>query len=167
MAPSSVPDLLPIMEPLRAWLGRWRGSGAGEYPTIEPFAYHEEVEIGHNGKPFLAYQQRTRHADDGRPLHAESGYIRLIGEPDASGAVPAEAVIAHPTGISEILEGDLDGGRLVLATTAVARTPTAKVVTAVERMFVLDGDVLSYEVRMAAVGQPLQHHLGATLHRVV
>jgi hypothetical protein len=47
----------------------------------------------------------------------------------------------------------------------MAGTATAKEVTALHRHFSLEGDHLGYTVDMAAVGQPLQHHLAAELHR--
>jgi len=77
-----------------------------------------------------------------------------------------EVVLAHPTGIVEVLEGRMDDGRIELGSTAVARTSTAKEVTALRRRFELDGDTLGYSLAMAAVGQALQHHLAATLRRV-
>jgi hypothetical protein len=97
--------------------------------------------------------------DDGRPLHAEAGYWRP--QPDGS----VEVVMAHPTGIVEVLEGRLEGGRIDLTSTTVATTSTAVEVTALRRVFELRGDVLAYTLSMAAVGQPLQHHLSAELHR--
>jgi hypothetical protein len=156
----AAPPLHPELEALAGLLGTWRGEGAGEYPTIERFRYGEEVRFWHVGKPFLAYAQKTWSLEDGRPLHAESGYWRA----KAGGAV--ELVLAHPTGIVEVQEGRLDGGVIELRSTTMARTATAKEVTALHRRFELDGDRLAYTVAMAAVGQPLQHHLAAELHRV-
>ena len=153
------PGLPAELETLAFLLGEWAGEGEGVYPTIEPFGYHEEVRFWHVGKPFLAYTQRTRHADDGRPLHAEMGYLRPVG------ADGVELSLAHPTGVTEIAVGTVIGRRIDLASTVVGLTPTAKEVTAVERTIEVDGDHLRYTLRMAAVGQPLQHHLSAALRR--
>lgn len=147
------------LAPLAFLIGTWEGDGAGEYPTIAPFAYRERVAFTHVGKPFIAYTQRTWSPDDGRPLHAESGYLRHVGD----GVV--ELVLAHPTGIVEVSTGRVAGTTLRLATATVARSPTAKRVDALERDVSVDGDELRYALRMAAVGQPLVHHLAATLRR--
>lgn len=155
--------LHPDVECLSPLLGTWEGRGSGEYPTIEGFDYFESVIFAHVGKPFLTYNQRTRAADDGRPLHSETGYVR------APSGNTVELVIAHPTGVTEIDEGSIEmttGGLvLTLTSTTIGLSGSAKTVIAVERHIELDGDELRYRLAMAAVDQPLTHHLQALLVR--
>lgn len=157
-----MPDVHPAAAVLAPLLGDWSGSGYGDYPTIAPFEYVEDVTFGHVGKPFLTYSQRTRSAE-GAPMHAETGYLRTPGNDRV------ELVLAHPTGVSEIDEGTLtvEDGALVLElqSTTVGLTESAKDVMSLHRSIRVDGDTLHYTVLMGAVGQPLQHHLTATLHR--
>ena len=150
-------------QPLAFLLGTWKGKGEGEYPTIESFGYLEEVTFGHVGKPFLSYSQKTKHADTGMPLHAEAGYLRALG----GGRV--ELVLVQPSGIVELHEGTVDGQRVSLNLLSVHTTPSAKEVSDVSRQIEVSSEsgqtTLSYEIAMAAVGQPLTHHLRAALVR--
>jgi hypothetical protein len=158
------PQLHPDVAVLAPLLGTWEGSGTGEYPTIDEFAYFESITFSHVGKPFVAYTQRTRHPETSAPMHAETGYLRV----PRPGSV--EIVMAQPTGLAEIYEGAVVGGDTPLVidarSTSINATPTAKEVTITERTISVTGDDLHYTFRMAAVGQPLQHHLSATLHRL-
>jgi len=144
-------------------VGTWVGEGKGEYPTIESFSYREEITFSPvPTKGFLAYQQKTWKSDTDQPLHSESGYLR-----PADGGV--ELVLAQPTGLVELHNGAISGDetshRIDFVSTLVTGTPTAVDVTAVERSIEVTGDSLTYRMRMRAVGQPLTHHLAATLTR--
>ncbi len=153
------PDLVPV-----AWLlGTWHGNGRGEYPSIEPFAFEQDVVFAHDTRPFLHYFSRTWITDDAgerlRPGALETGFLR----PTAEGL---ELVLAHPTGYAEVWYGDIDGPRLRLATDLVARTATAKEYTAGQRMYGLVEGSLMYAYDMAAEGHEMQSHLWGKLERV-
>ena len=157
-------ELHPMCLPLAPLLGTWRGSGEGSYPTIDDFAYTEELVFAHVGKPFLSMVQRSRDRSTGQPLHAEAGYLRALPE----GAV--ELTVAQPSGIVEVDVGSVtatsDGLVVELESAQIGLTPTAKSVTAVRRRLCLAGPVLVSELWMAAVGEPdLIHHVRAELSR--
>jgi hypothetical protein len=156
--------LHPDLAPLAFLLGRWDGAGVGGYPTIESFQFGQEMVFSHNGKPFLSYTSRTWLLDAdghlGRPLATESGFWR----PQPDGKV--ELLLAHPTGITEIYLGEIDGTRAELITDVVARTETAKEYSAGRRLYGLIGEDLGWAYDMAAVGEPLQSHISAQLKRV-
>ena len=95
-----------------------------------------------------------------RPLAQETGYWR----PGPDGAL--EVLLAHPTGFVEIWLGTADAGKVELTTDVVARTDTAKSYTAGHRLYgLVDGELL-WAFDMAAMDQPLQPHISATLRRV-
>jgi THAP4-like, heme-binding beta-barrel domain len=150
----------PDLGRLASLLGEWEGEGSGRWGGGDTFFYREWLSFNHNGKPFLIYSQRTASRDDGRPMHGESGYWRAA--PDDG----VELVLAHGIGVAEIEVGRWDGNTLRLRTESMRVSPSAKLVTALERDFELDGDTLRYTLRMSRDDASPQWHLAAELHRV-
>jgi hypothetical protein len=156
------PELHPSLTPIAFLLGEWEGPGQGEYPTIEPFTYTERLTFAHGGKPFLAYLQRTW-AADGSPMHTETGYLRVVGAAPEGVGHAVEMTIAQPTGVTEVLAGSVVAGSLALESTTVSLTPTAKRVDGTTRGLRLEDGLLVIEMAMAAVGEPMTHHLHSEL----
>ena len=167
------PDLMPV-----AWLlGTWQGNGKGEYPTIEAYAFDQEIVFAHDGRSFLHYFSRSWVTnEDGErtaPGALETGFLRLGADQppqDDGETAPAgphvEMVLAHPTGYAEVWYGAVDGPRLTLATDVVARTSTADDYTAGQRMYgLVEGDLM-YAYDVAALDQPMQSHTWGRLARV-
>lgn len=66
------------LTPLTWIIGKWVGeNGIGEYPSIKPFKYCEEIEFKSNGQPLLNFYSRTWHAENKSPMHFESGFLRI------------------------------------------------------------------------------------------
>ena len=158
-------DLHPDCGPVAWLLGTWRGNGRGDYPTIEPFEYGQELIFAHDGRPFFHYLSRSWIVDAGgakvRDAALETGFVRSRSD----GSV--EWLLSHHTGFVEVWIGSAEIGtpRIEISTDAVARTETAKEVTAGHRMYgMVEGDLL-WAYDMAASGQPLQPHLWGRLVR--
>lgn len=157
-----------LVEPLRplAWLiGRWEGAGVLGYPTIESAHFGQEIEVTHDGRPFLKWESRAWILDSAtgervRPAAVESGFWR----PQPDGEV--ELLLVHPSGILELYYGTVEPARIQLKTDGVMRSPRAKEYNAATRMYGLVDSQLMWAMDMAAVGQELQSHLSATLKRV-
>ncbi|MEU7900054.1 FABP family protein [Nonomuraea sp. NPDC049152] len=158
------PEVHPDLEPIAWLLGRWEGAGVGGYPTIDSFNFGQEIEFGHNGKPFLTYVSRAWLLDESgakvRPLATESGYWRQL--PDRQ----LEVLLAHPTGIVEIYVGEVVFHKIELRTDVVARTSTSKEYSAGHRLYGLVNGSLMWAYDMAAEGVPLTSHMSAELKKV-
>lgn len=158
-------DLVPgplhdDLAPLAFLLGTWRGSGRGEYPTIDPFDYEERLRFEHVGDTFILYEQESWSAAVGSPIHFEREFL-LPGE---DGRI--EWTLAQPIGLTEIYEGPLDGTGFDLASTSVERSSTGMDAIAMIRRYRVEDDVLPYETDMATRSTTMARHLTAELHRV-
>ena len=159
-------ELHDRLQPLSFLVGTWRGLGVVGYPTIEDGRYEQEVVFAHDGRPFLEYSSRTWILDDEgtrvRQSAREAGWWRPGAEPR-----DVEVMLAHPSGIVEVYVGEVAFRKVELRTDLVARTETAKDVSALHRLYgIVEDTDLAYAVDLAAVGQPLQPHLSARLSPV-
>lgn len=155
-------DALLALLPL---VGVWRGTGAGVVAaTGTEFAFGQQLSIGHDGRPFLAYESRSWLVDsDGSVLRQawrESGFWRPGSGPD-----DVELVLASNTGQALVFDGTAGDNTWDLRTISAEHAASAKEVDGERRMYAVRGDELAYATELAPAGQPYAPHLNARLQR--
>ena len=156
------PDTQTLLSQLA---GSWRGSGEGNYPTIERFEYDEILQFEFDpAYPLIHYEQRTR-LRDGEASHWESGFLRWLED----GSI--EISNAQDGGRVEVLRGALMPGEadghftLELRSDTFGNDPR---LVETRRTIVFSGDRLVYRMEMSThtTDTPrLLQHLEATLMR--
>uniref|UniRef100_A0A8C0QQS6 THAP domain containing 4 n=1 Tax=Chelonoidis abingdonii TaxID=106734 RepID=A0A8C0QQS6_CHEAB len=184
---TETPQLNPVIEPLSWMLGTWLSDppGDGDFPTMKPFQYLEEVHISHVGQPMLNFSFNAFHPDTRKPMHRECGFIRL--KPDTN---KVAFISAQNTGLVEVEEGEVNGQELSIASHSIARISFAKkphveqvtylpstrllypgcvclFPSQITRKFRLNSDgKLEQTVSMATTAQPMTQHLHITYKKV-
>lgn len=143
---------------LDALVGTWRGQGAGDYPTMEPFEYEEEIVFSRLTERAVRYAQHAWSPADGETMHIEGGIWRAT--PDGR----LEVTVALP-GVAEVSEGSAVDGAVRLESTSMSRATRGAGLVASVRSYDVDGDRLSYDIHMATVEVPVERHIWGTLTR--
>jgi hypothetical protein len=145
-------------------LGTWSGIGNGQFPTIKPFTYTENLTFNFDGvNDLIHYEQRTWLAPDNTPSHWESGFIKPVeGEDNIF-----EISNSQDSGRVEVLRGEYtrkDGIDILHFKMKLIQNDPRMVSS--ERIFTMQQDKLSYIVKMATKNTPEhQQHLESTLSR--
>jgi hypothetical protein len=152
--------------------GVWNGRGAGCFPpTVPEFQYTEELTIQPTGKPSVfEFRSSTKHADSGKPMHVECGFIRF----PANGNV--ELIASHPFGLSEMSHGTFKEESSLMelrsdqTVGSISRAPSATSphTTGIRRVYQLsaDGRNMSFTMDMATDLHPdMQNHLICELEK--
>jgi len=158
----------PINDALLALLplvGVWRGTGRGVVASSgTEFSFGQQVTIGHDGRPFLAYDSRAWLLDENddviRQAWRESGFWRA-----GAGQDDVELVVASNTGQALVLAGTAGDQQWDLETVSAKHAPTAKDVDGERRLYAVRDDALIYATELAPGGQPFAPHLNARLDR--
>lgn len=147
----------PALNPLQFLIGTWQSTSAhGHFPNIKDFSYEETIHFEEIGQPLLNYNSVSKIGD--RPMHLESGFLKIN-----PGTCKLSFLVSHNFGICSIEEGTVDGLKIVLESTDIIRTSTAKEpnVTKLRRTLqVRDDNLLEIRTDMSTTTQPeLTNHL--------
>lgn len=147
------------MQDLALFLGRWRGEGRGDFPTVEKFRFREELKFERRGdEPLIHYEQRTWiKGEVSTPSHWESGFFRIINNNHL------EMSNCQDSGRVEVLTGEVikferENKTIVIRFTGkiVANDPR---IQKSFRTFSIYDDILEYSIEMATdkVSETTQH----------
>lgn len=147
-------------------VGLWAGRGSGGYPTIEDFAYREELRFtARADHPALHFEQRSwKETVEGQEevSHWETGLVRFSSD----GSV---RLLNAQGGRTEVLEGSYastQSGGWGIELSSVAFAGDERVV-ATRRLIHLGIDILTYDMFMTTRSVGKEHlHLRASLQRI-
>jgi hypothetical protein len=178
------PDVYPL-----AWLvGRWRGEGVIEYPSIGKKTFVQDLVFDHDGGPYVRFESTLRVLDEtvpdklpddgewpapvpdpaGTVWSTETGYWRVSTDrPDGleEDKHALEVLVADASGRITVYVGAAGNGRIDLASDAIARTSTASEVRASKRLYGLVQGRLLWVEELAAFGEPMRSYASAELDR--
>lgn len=107
-----------------SWLeGTWRTEeqGSGKYPTIKDFNYCEEISFISIGQPMFNYTAQSWDPELKKPLHRETGFLRVNPENNK-----VSLILAHNVGLTTIEHGEIIDKTIILRNTDISRMEGAK-----------------------------------------
>lgn len=154
------------LKPIQWLIGKWKSiSASGQYPTIKPFNYCEELEFKSIGQPTLNYHSMTWHAASKKPMHLEAGFLRI-----KPGTNEVSFMVSHNFGLTSLEEGIVQEQTLELKSTAITRMSFSNgpAVTELKRVYKLCADTHNLEVTvfMATSKTPLTEHLKVIYEKI-
>lgn len=159
------------------------------------YEFGQRVSFSHDGFGWLNFNSYAWLLDEERtPIVTETGYWRIARDQTTAdpgpGMLPAvgpspyasaddvetlrneaggfdlQVALVHPSGVSELYLGTVNGPRIDLTTDAVLRAPGASEYRAATRMYGLVENHLLWAWDIAALGQNLRTHASGRLARV-
>lgn len=114
-------DRLPMHNALKplAWLeGTWRteATAQGQFPTIKPFGYCDEIKFVSIGQPMLNFEAQSWHPEKKNPMHREVGFLKIIPESNR-----VALIASHNFGLATIEEGVVGENEIKLESVSVSR----------------------------------------------
>lgn len=162
--------LHPRLQGLAWMVGHWEGHGQTQWPGSEDVEILEQLDMSHNGEPYLHYLLQTyrRGADGelGDPVSMETGFW-IPGEGN-----DVEVVITNPEGVAQKWFGTITGlqspaggelaTKIELTTDAVLSSGTH---TAGHRIYGYINNKMMFAYDRADTDVALQPHLTGELER--
>lgn len=150
--------------PLAWMIGSWAGAGVVGYPSIDSRNFGQEIEVTHDGRPFLMWTSRTWLLDEQGNKEAPSAVETGFWRPQPEGGV--ELLLAHPTGIVEMYYGETSPAKVEVRTDGVIRSAQAKEYAAAHRLYGYVNGNMMWVMDMSATGHEMTSHVSAELKRV-
>lgn len=164
-----------LINPLTWLLGNWKGEGQGNFPTLSPFTFRDQMTFktlpeSFSLEPLVHFEEIAWIYVDGTEKfkHWETGFFRPINDSKI------ELQVTHNTGRIEVLQGEFElidikkrSFKLVFQTSFLRNAEGLVVATSSQKVLDYNGENLSYIHAMATVEVPEKtNHLKVELQRI-